>query len=1003
MLDDKRYAELVYAACNRFFDEFKKGKKSEHQIKVQPVVKYINSKFGLDGDDKISREGVYPLLREGVKRQFLILKPPRAESLEKKLRENLNLDEYLKEVKGDVDVVNTRVGNLSGRVNEVAADKIVELIYRVQDEKKKAALENSLKAAVLKADVKKAKKLAITKAVEAEIETTTPFKKEKTRRGAAQREKTKEITREIWEKIDDATKKKLLDASKNEIEIIAKTATAEVKNTIAEIRGLDSSDSTVADVSKNEVGDVVAKIQEKYREVVAQKIDSVRVHIGFGEGYAAEEVAKRLSTRLGVAPKLTLHACTSGGHYKQEQQKVPTTYFSFFEGKVDAEVVGMFAPTVVTREEYDGLKNSASCYEAFNRREEIDILVTSLACFDDEDCLFRKYYSDLAEEKEHCFGEAARQTLATLEKKGCVGDVMFQPYSNEKAINDYGLKMVSLFELADFQAHAQKRNHYVVLTCGPCRICGQSKAAAIYPLLTNPSLRMWTHLIIDRGTAQEILGSEAPDQKTPDHELHDALVFAVCEKFLVSPNQREGERPIKIKDVADSINYEFQLSEENKIKREGVYPLLKEGLARKFLVLAPPGDEKLREELCGQLELEDHIKKVDGAIKVVNALDLDLPNRVNEVAADEIVNLIHSVLKRKRRDKYAEEGKFEAIRNRTQEAIREVLLEKKKDKKKKASKRTSAAAATKTRALSILEDIDGANAGELTEKSRIIIKEEAAKTFANPEWRNSELSSEKRARIIEEKYREIVATTVYNVRVHIGFGAGYAAEEVAKRLATRVGIAPKITLHAFTSGGHFTQGQQKTPTTYFSFFEGKVDAEYVGMFAPTVVHWDDYEALKHSPSCYEAFRSREEIDILVTSLASFADDDSLFRNYYESLASVPNAEFAIEARETLEKLKREKCVGDVMFQPYSNDKAIREYPIRTVSLFELHDFKDFSEKSDRYVVVTCAPCRECGKSKADAVLPLLKNKDLRIWTHLIIDRKTVEEILKSSPSDQKDS
>ena len=228
----------------------------------------------------------------------------------------------------------------------------------------------------------------------------------------------------------------------------------------------------------------------------------MRVHIGFGAGNAAEEVAKRLSTRASAkTPKLTLHALTSGGHYIAGQQKAPTTYFSYFESKLkDVEFVGMFTPTVVKNSEYEQLKQNPSVKSVYQRRDEIDIIVTSLGTSDDEHCLLREYYTHLYKEKL-----IEEDVIAKLQEEDWIGDVMFQPYSKTKPIVSPSHQMVTLFNFDELLKFSKEPGKHVVVTGGPCKTCKSSKAKAIRPLLENPELRLWTDLIIDRTTAEELL------------------------------------------------------------------------------------------------------------------------------------------------------------------------------------------------------------------------------------------------------------------------------------------------------------------------------------------------------------------------------------------------------------------------------------------------------------------------------------------------------------------
>ena len=49
----------------------------------------------------------------------------------------------------------------------------------------------------------------------------------------------------------------------------------------------------------------------------------------------------------------------------------------------------------------------------------------------------------------------------------------------------------------------------MVVVAGPCGACGQSKHEAIRPLLEVPSLKVWTDLMLDVGTAQKLLAPTA--------------------------------------------------------------------------------------------------------------------------------------------------------------------------------------------------------------------------------------------------------------------------------------------------------------------------------------------------------------------------------------------------------------------------------------------------------------------------------------------------------------
>jgi hypothetical protein len=72
---------------------------------------------------------------------------------------------------------------------------------------------------------------------------------------------------------------------------------------------------------------------------------------------------------------------------------------------------------------------------------------------------------------------------------------------------------------------------------------------------------------------------------------------------------------------------------------------------------------------------------------------------------------------------------------------------------------------------------------------------------------------------------------------------------------------------------------------------------------------------------------------------------------------------------------------------------LEECPVRAVTLFELSDLVRLARTEGKYVVLLGGPCGECGHTKTPALLPLLSEPDLRLWTHLLTDVETAKELL----------
>ena len=229
--------------------------------------------------------------------------------------------------------------------------------------------------------------------------------------------------------------------------------------------------------------------------------------------------------------------------------------------------------------------------------------------------------------------------------------------------------------------------------------------------------------------------------------------------------------------------------------------------------------------------------------------------------------------------------------------------------------------------------------------------------------------------------------------VHIGLGAGGTTERFARHFASLLrsqtqSQVPKLVLHAMSSG--FSPRRPITaPVAFFSYFMAlNLDIEYMGMFSDPVVPWDQYETVKTRSGVREAFEAAEEIDIIVSSLSCRGDEHGLFIRFLES-----NETEAPRARQILEEAN---WCGDVQWRPYSHDGPImKDIGARHVALFELEDLVRLSHTPDKHVILIAGRCVQCNTPKHTALLPLMREKSLRVFNHLITDITTATKLLDS--------
>jgi DNA-binding transcriptional regulator LsrR (DeoR family) len=230
--------------------------------------------------------------------------------------------------------------------------------------------------------------------------------------------------------------------------------------------------------------------------------------------------------------------------------------------------------------------------------------------------------------------------------------------------------------------------------------------------------------------------------------------------------------------------------------------------------------------------------------------------------------------------------------------------------------------------------------------------------------------------------------------VHLGFGSGWTTMLVARRLVQlmrRDYEGPGLVLHALSSGFDATD-PLRSPVAFFGpFQELPIEVSYVGLFASAAVPVEDYERVKKQPGVRESFERAREIDIVVSSLASASDDHGALNRFFH-FGKGPGAA----------ELRRQGWVGDFQYLPLGRHGPIRlERGIRAVTLFELPDFVRMVRSPDKYVVLVAGPCGECGKTKEDALIPLLEEPSLKIWSHLVTDAQTADRLLNPGTSSER--
>jgi hypothetical protein len=225
--------------------------------------------------------------------------------------------------------------------------------------------------------------------------------------------------------------------------------------------------------------------------------DRAPVHIGLGIGRTTLEFARQLAVLMRadpLAPPLVVHALATAYSW-WDPLETPLAAFSFFtEAQCDVKFVGLAAEPIAPAGDYDEVIRHEIVRDAFDKAAEIDVVVTSMASAEDEHGYLYNYAKRL--------GDGAG--LERLAAEGWKGDVHLRPYSDQGPLSiKRGGKPITLFELPKLVELVHVRGKHVILLCGPCGLCQKTKPDALLPLLLQPSLHLWSHLVVDMATAEE--------------------------------------------------------------------------------------------------------------------------------------------------------------------------------------------------------------------------------------------------------------------------------------------------------------------------------------------------------------------------------------------------------------------------------------------------------------------------------------------------------------------
>jgi DNA-binding transcriptional regulator LsrR (DeoR family) len=163
--------------------------------------------------------------------------------------------------------------------------------------------------------------------------------------------------------------------------------------------------------------------------------------------------------------------------------------------------------------------------------------------------------------------------------------------------------------------------------------------------------------------------------------------------------------------------------------------------------------------------------------------------------------------------------------------------------------------------------------------------------------------------------------------------------------------------------------------------------EQFGLFSENLVTVEQFKKVVQQPGVREVFRVKNAVNLVVTSMGDFSDPEDLLRTHLE--AAGVNAML-------LRDNNHEPYVGNVQYRPYTRMGAVTTEELRAVTLFELPELVSLARAPNKAVVLMARRREYDGRTRSKALRPLLENRDMQLFSHLVIDEATARELLGSA-------
>jgi NMD protein affecting ribosome stability and mRNA decay len=100
-----------------------------------------------------------------------------------------------------------------------------------------------------------------------------------------------------------------------------------------------------------------------------------------------------------------------------------------------------------------------------------------------------------------------------------------------------------------------------------------------------------------------------------------------------------------------------------------------------------------------------------------------------------------------------------------------------------------------------------------------------------------------------------------------------------------------------------------------------------------------------------------------------------------------------ESPESVEKLEKEGCLGDMLWQPIGPRGPFElDTQIRAMTIMKLSEVAKLIEEKRVQVLLVAAPCATCHRPKTEVLKAILEH-ERRLVTHLTVDSRSARSLI----------